>query len=193
MVLPKHGQIIAQITGPIGVTSDNSVAVAANQFIYSYLTHISGPDGTDDENMDPDASAADAVYEYVVPPGPSARLARLNMAIVDPTPRLDQFGGQAALGNGVLMQVIDGDGNELIDLTGGRPIQTNAEFLYLAGVDMELIQTAGAGVVKVRASLFKAGANMFMLPGERIRFTIRDNLSTLGTEFRCMVQGMFTQ
>ncbi len=193
MVLPKHGQVIAQITGPIGVTSDNAVAAPGNQFIYSYLTHISGPDGTDDENMDPDASGADAIYEYIVPAGPSARIARLNMAIVDPSPRLDRFGGQAALANGVLMQVLDTDDNELIDLTGGRPIQTNAEFLYLAGIDMELITTAGAGVVKVRHSLFKAGANMLLMPGQKIRFTIQDDLSALGTEFRCMVQGVFTQ
>lgn len=193
MVLPKFAQNIVRIAGLVDVSSSNPIAVGGDQFIYEYVSHVSGPAGTDDTNMNPDADLADSIFEYVVPPGPSARVARLNLAIVDPTPRLDRFGGQPALAEGVVIQALDANDNELEDLTAGRPIMTNAAFLYLAGVDMELDQTAGAGVVKVRVSLFKAGANMLLLPGEKIRFTIQDDLSALGTEFRCMVQGMLTQ
>lgn len=166
----------------------NPFAVDARYFINEYVAHVSGAEGTDDFNMNP---GADAVFAYTVPEETEVRIARLNIAIVDGGPTLREFGGLPTLANGVLIHVMDRDGLSVLDLAGGRPLTHNADFLYLTGIDMEIVTGAGLDVVKMRYSLFKAGANLRMKAGDEIRFTIQDDLSGLD-QFRCMVQGIMT-
>ncbi len=166
----------------------NPFAVDARYFVNEYVAHVSGGEGTDAFNMNPNTAA---VFAYTVPEQTEVRIARLNIAIVDDDPTLSTFGGVPTLTNGVLVDVMDRDGLSILDLTGGRPLTQNADFLYLAGIDMEILTGAGLDAVKMRYSLFKAGANLRMKAGDEIRFTIQDDLSGLG-QFRCMVQGIMT-
>jgi hypothetical protein len=170
----------------------NSFAVDPRYFINEYLQHVSGPTGSDDNNMVTVASPGDSsVFAYTVPVQTEVRIARMNLGIVDAAPTLTKFGGIAALTNGVLMDVTDRNGLSILDLTAGRPVVQNADYLYLAGIDMEIATGMGLDVVKVRYSLFKSGANLRLKAGEQIRFTIQDDLTGID-QFRCMVQGLMT-
>lgn len=185
-----HGQPISQTFDP------NSPAIDAGKMLFAYTTHKSGPAvGGDPENMATAGATAGtpSIFEYTVPANTTMRVARLNFAIIDTGLQLARFGGIPALASGCLLDVVDVNGLSILDMTGGRPITTNADFLYGAGIDME-IDTGGGGsldVVKVRFSLFKAGRNVILRAGESVRWTIRDDLTGID-QFRCQVQGTMT-
>ena len=174
----------------------NSPATDAGKGLYAYTTHKSGPEVVgDNANMATVGAtiAAPSIFEYTVPPSTEMRIARLNYAIIDTGLQLVRFGGIAALTNGCLLDIVNADGLSLLDLTAGRPFTSNADFLYSAGIDME-IDTGGGGaldVVKVRFSLFKAGRNIILKAGHSVRWTIRDDLTGID-QFRCQVQGLMT-
>ncbi len=175
----------------------NSPAIEAGKMLYAYVTHKSGPAvGGDAENMATAGATVGvpSIFEYTVPPNTEMRIARLNFAIIDQSLQLTRFGGLAALTNGCMLDVVDTNGLSLLDMTGARPFTANADFLYAAGMDME-IDTGGGGaldVVKVRFSLFKAGRNVIVKAGESVRWTIQDSLAGID-QFRCQVQGTMTR
>jgi hypothetical protein len=158
--------------------------------VYAYLARAA--DGVID--MDVDGSGGDESFDYVVPRGTDFsrfRLSRLDVVLVDGSIRWGQFGGLgAALTNGLLFEIMDVDGVVQQNFgTGQRPIQTNEDFIALAGADAILILAAGDDAFPVRFSIFKSGNFMTMFPGWTFRVTVRDNLSGL-TAFRMMVQGV---
>ncbi len=185
-----YGQPITQPFDP------NSPAVAAGKMLFVYVTHKSGPAvGGDTENMATAGATpgTPSIFEYTVAPNTEMRVARLNFAIVDQALQLVRFGGITALTNGCLLDIVDANGLSLLDMTGGRPFMANSDFLYAAGIDMEIDEGGGGAldVVKVRFSLFKAGRNVVVKAGESIRWTIRDDLTGID-QFRCQVQGTMT-
>ncbi len=182
---------------PIGVPFDpNSPAVPAGKLLFTYVTHRSGPEvALDPLNMATTGATpgTPSIFEYTVPANTEMRISRLNFAIIDQALQLVRFGGLGALTNGCLLDVVDPNGLSLLDMTSGRPFMANKDFLYAAGIDMEIDQGGGGAldVVKVRFSLFKAGRNMIVKAGQSIRWTIRDSLAGID-EFRCQVQGTMT-
>lgn len=185
-----YGQTIVQTFDP------NSPAIDAGKMLFAYTTHKSGPAvGGDAENMATAGATpgTPSIFEYTVPANTQMRVARLNFAIIDQALQLVRFGGLAALANGCLLDVVDTNGLPLLDMTGGRPFTTNADFLYGAGIDMEIDEGGGGAldVVKVRFSMFKAGRNVIVRAGESVRWTIRDDLTGID-QFRCQVQGTMT-
>ncbi len=162
-----------------------------NKFVYEYVEHVSGPSGGDGTNMNGNASLGDpSIYELDV--GIHWLLARINMGIFDAGPTFAKFGGIAALTNGVQILIVDNDGVVLQDFTGGRPITKNADFNYLAGIDSVIDTSAGQDLVRIRFTILRAGDNMLLLPGHKIRFVIQDDLSGID-EFRAMGQGLIVQ
>lgn len=169
----------------------NPFTVEPSKVLSNFVRHESGPTGSDDENMNCDGSVTPGIFSYMVPANTTMQIARLNIAIIDAGAALGRFGGIPKLTNGVLIQCVDPNGLPILNLEGGRAVTANRDFLFVAGVDMDIIPAmvdGDVGVVKVRYTIFRTGANMSLPAGESIRFTIRDDLTAID-EFRCMVQG----
>lgn len=174
----------------------NTFAVPASHMMYEYVQHQSGPAVVDDPtNMATAGATVDtpSVFEHVTPPNTEYRIARLNFAILDSNPNLQTFGGLGALANGCRLQVVNANGQIALNLDGGRPFQANKDFLYAAGIDMVIVNAAaGQDLVKVRFTIRRAGAAVILTAGDRIRWTIQDDLTGI-TEFRCQAQGTMTR
>lgn len=181
------------ITRPFG---QNNFAIPAGFMVYEYTAHVSGPVvAGDPTNMATTGATADvpSIFEHAAPPNTELRIARLNFAILDGNPNLQSFGGLGALANGCKLEVVNADGLVILHLDGGRPFQANKDFLYAAGIDMVIVNAAaGQDVVKVRFTLRRAGAAVILMAGDRIRWTIQDDLNGI-TEFRCQAQGTMTR
>lgn len=183
--------ILGAIDDGVVVTTTSST-MDADEFVYSHLTRVSGPQsgGGTDYDMDTDSDVESSVFEYQVPAGYNFRFSRINITMVDGAIRPGQFGGLGgALTNGCLFQVVDVGGAEMLDFTDGVPITFNAELSLLAGVDTIIQPAAGDDWLPVRFSIFNAGAPMLLPSGFRVRWTNRDDVSGL-TVFRMMVQGL---
>lgn len=179
------------------ISPDNPLPVSAvtsnpENFVYSFLTRISGPQAasTNDVDMNTNSSlATPSIFEYEA--NVLVKIRRLNFEIVDGGMQNQRFAGlAAALTNGCLFEVIDEDGNtQILDFLNGNPLTMNSDFSILAGVDSVVFAAPpGEDILPVRFTIEKAGTPMRLAAGRRIRWTNRDNLSTI-TRFRAMAQG----
>lgn len=153
-------------------------------FRYKYLRRVSGPISASGQLYDMATNSSlitPSIFEYEVPAGETLELSRVNIEVLDNGMRNDFFAGVAALANGCLFQIIAADGSTvLLDFLDGIPITKNADFASLAGVD-SVVRVAGPGdnMLPVRFSIFKAGSEMLLSEGRRIRWTNRDDLSAI--------------
>lgn len=185
----ENGVIISD-DNPLSIST---VAKDPGDFAYKYLRRVSGPAAATDIDMITNSSLGDpSVFEYEVPVAQQLELRRVNFEFIDGGMQNQRFAGLAsALTNGCLFEIIDNDGNtQLLDFLDGPPITMNADFQPIAGVDSPLEATAGDDALPIRFTIGRAGATMLLVTGQRIRFTVRDNLSTV-TRFRAMAQGIF--
>lgn len=188
----KDAMDLNSITPGVVITTSQN-AKTPDEYLYAYLRRISGPASasTNAYDMDTDSDLQNSVFEYQVPTGQTLRLARVNFELVDGAMQVNRFGGIATLANGCLFRIVNVGGSvTLLDFTNGVPIQRNADFAPLAGVDSIIQQAAGDDMLPVRFSIFKAGAPMLIGAGQRVQWVNRDDLSGL-TVFRAMVQGVF--
>ena len=117
-------------------------------------------------------------------------MVRLNIMLLDGSITMPEFGGEAALTNGLVVRIVDTDGTELIDFLDGAPIVKNADWHLLAGTDGNSINTQGAGddVFSVRWTIDRAGQEIKLLPGQAFQVIRRDSFVEI-TELRMMLQG----
>jgi hypothetical protein len=105
------------------------------------------------------------------------------------------FGNGAALTNGILLRVIDGNTSPeavLLDLTDGEPIKQNGHWSRHC-YDVQA-QTWGTGdeFLSARWTFAKAGSPLVLEPGHKLVATMQDDLSGLN-EFTLTVQGFTTK
>ena len=157
--------------------------------VYRYLTRSTGS-----IDMNVDGSGAAINFDYIVPAGTDYdmfSLSRLNIVLVDGSMRWDQFGGLgSALANGLLLQLLDDGGTvqQHFD-TDRQPVQDNADFGGLAGVDNPLTAAAGPDAMPVRFTVERSGNKPTLFPNWIVRAVVQDNLAGL-TKFRIQVQGV---
>lgn len=174
-------------------TSQN--AVVPSNFVYEFLSWVSGPKSATTNNWDMNTNSgtgvpAPSIFEYTVATGQTFKWSRVNMELVDGSMQVNKFGGIATLANGCLFQVIDTDGTTVLEHFGTdlQPIQRNADLSVLAGVDSVIQPAAGDDMLPIRFTIAKAGAPMELSAGQIIRWINQDNISGL-TVFRMMIQG----
>ncbi len=116
---------------------------------------------------------------------------RVNLVIRDHRAiTLNGFGGQPdPLDLGLLISYKDSDDQLLTDYTGGVPIRTNGDFVFLAGVDAQTFSPPGSmDLLPIRWTIARAGTPLHMTCGQYLEFLVQDNLTGLRF-FRTMVQG----
>ena len=146
-------------------------------------------DGGSDE-MAVDGSSTPVDFEYTVPASQEVLLSRAAVFIQDAGPSPTEFGGIAALTNGLLIQVRDG-ADQLVKQFG-EPIQDNTDFVLLAGTDVVYELTTGVDSVSVRWTFSRtSGGDLLQLrEGETFRVRVQDDLTGL-TSMRWALQGQF--
>lgn len=116
---------------------------------------------------------------------------RVNMVILDAGPAASEFGGIAnGLTNGLVIRIVDSQGNILIDFFDGQTIRNNSDFGLLAGPDWPIVTGAGTDAVSVRWTIAKAGDSVVLNKGDRFEIVVQDDLTPLDS-FRVQVQGIF--
>ena len=135
-------------------------------------------------------TAAGDDWDYTVPDGNVAFLARSCILILDVGVRPTRFGGISELTNGLLVRCYDTDGATLLkDYTADFQVKKNADFALLAGTDNPVIDGVGADAVEVRWTFMKAGGMLLLDENQIFRVTTQDDLSDL-TSFRWCIQGL---
>lgn len=159
----------------------------ARNFVYCFFRRSNGS-----KYMNVDGSVTPVHFDYVAPK--NVHLTRVNFSLVDDDIHYGVLGGlPTALTNGILIKALDANGvGVLIDFLEGEAIRANEDFANLAGIDATVVwqpgASAGDNFFPIRWTLAKAGANLQLHTGQRIRITIQDNLTGL-SHFTAMVQG----
>jgi hypothetical protein len=159
-------------------------AVGPERFFFEFLEESGGsPDMT--------VNGSPTKYYLAAPAEQLYHVASVQIQIADATWVEDGFGGLAALSTGVGIEVEDLDGTQLIDFTAGNNIKTFADFGYLAGAQVATaISTGGTNKFGlVEWNLESGGAFLSLTAGQRLVFTINDDLTGLVT-FQALVQGV---
>lgn len=168
-------------------------AVTPEKFLYEHLLLTSGPQSASGEDYDLNTNsslATPSVFEYVVPAFTTIDFARATFFITDGAITPNKFGGVAALANGCLFEIIDTDGSSvLLDFFNGVPIKTNDQFAKIAGIDAVATFASGDDWLPIRFTVQKAGKKMRLTAGQRVRWTNRDNISTI-TRFQFVIQAI---
>lgn len=141
--------------------------------------------------MNVDGSNAPVEFEYRVETGMGLSLHVINVVLIHTTVAPTDFGALGELTNGLLVDIRDPLGAVKKDMCGGQPVVRNADWRPLAGVEsQERIGAASDDSMTISFDFDdNCGAPMRLKAGDSVRFTVRDNLSTI-TLFRAMVQGL---
>jgi hypothetical protein len=141
--------------------------------------------------MNINGSVTPAVYEVRCPATAKWKLVRVNFMLLDTGIIPSNFGGVAALTNGLTIKVVDASDVVLLDFMEGETIKQNADFTYLAGVDAPVLDTLGGNpdMLPIRWTIAKAGNSILLHGGDAIQITVPDDLSTMN-DFRAMIQGV---
>lgn len=190
---PQFGQPVHLPTGFEDAASFTPDGVGAARSIYKLVRNVSGPQGTDEANINPDASVDESIFEYRSPAdGNGDLLFRCNMFIVGDNPNNEKFGGVAGpLTNGVIFEVTDAVNAEVLDFEDTLTVKKNLDFILLAGVDMEIVNGSMGSddSVRVRWTFLHAGSPLVLAAGSAFRVRVNDDISG-NSEFRAMVQGV---
>jgi hypothetical protein len=155
--------------------------------IYRFLD--TNGNGTGTKNATGDYSVTPDDFFYTAPAG-GAELHRLIIHIEDTVGvQAEEYGNLgAALTNGYSLKVFDSNSVEVLDITDGVPIKTNAQLGRL-GYDVD-VRTWGAGneIIQARITFSRAGYPLFLPEGYQFKITFNDNLSGL-IEHYFMLQG----
>ena len=139
------------------------------------------------------ASAATPVlYDYTVPAGKTAVLARINLFLTDAGQDMLKFGGVSARTNGLKVYTKDAAGATITNFTTDTTIKKNADWALFAGPDGATTDVLGAGddTLVVRWTLEKSGRPISLDAGESFIVQVQDDLTSV-TEFRAQVQGYY--
>ncbi len=128
--------------------------------------------------------AAPITYEYRASTDEKVEtlIRRLNIVYHGTNILPAKFGGETALGNGIKIQICDGDNNVKKvypeDLPGWNTIKANADWARLAGRDAEPVTGSGVkGAVYVRWTLMKGPGELWLPPGFAIQAIVQDDIA----------------
>lgn len=152
------------------------------ELIYAFLREPG-----DSIEMDVDGGTP-VVFTYEAPAGKKAIIQRVIFNILDAAIQPTKFGGLAALGTGCLVEVHDTDDSVLLDFLDGTTIKQNSDFAILASIDAPIVGAGGSNQLPIRWTIGKSGKALKLLAGQKLAFTVQDNLVAMSS-FRTVVQG----
>ncbi len=167
--LPAHAEHV--IATPVGATPLPSTA---------YLV-----DGDDSVEMGVDGSSTAKEFTFTPADPDIYRIGRISLVMsLAALPSAVKFGNLSALTNGLLLQIVDADDNEIVDLLGGQPLKSNLDLMTL--FEVELISWDSVYALRAQWKL----AQPIRLEGglgEYLLCTVQDNLSSI-SRMRVLVE-----
>lgn len=161
----------------------------ASDGLYLYFRENGAPAGSKVMNVDGDPTPV--LFQAVAPVGGAPwNVERVMFSITDTTiTDWSQFGGIAALSNGITMKAFDPQGQEVFDFLQTETIKSNYGFMALAGVDVEVKDLAALDAVAVRWTISKGlGGPIRLHAGMYLEIKVQDDLLALSS-FETMAQG----
>lgn len=146
-------------------------------------------DGSNSPSMRVDGSSVQKVFEYVIPLTNYFAFAQFNLIMVDTAITPSKFGGQAALANGCLIQVLNAANEVIFDFSPANistPFKANYQFYHIAGT--QIAQSSGQDFVAVSWQSPLLGVLGALSPGDKVRVTVRDNLTGM-VQFQASIHG----
>ena len=161
-----------------------SRALNAEHHLYEFLKNAGSRD------MVVNGSSTPVKFKYTVPVGKYVEVERINIVIEDGSIDPVDFGGLGALGNGLEIEAYTAADALAKDFCAGFPIQSNADWGGLSGVDNQPYYGTGAALdsLNIRFSLYKGNEALRLDAGEYLQFTINDNMAGID-KFDAMIQG----
>jgi hypothetical protein len=155
------------------------MTIAPGRSSNGFLLHIVGTPPADLRDMNVDGSIEEQVYAYVNQTSRPIAWHGFTINIVNTGIQWGNFGGIAALTNGLTAGVFDVSNDEIIDFTRGSPWKRNDEIF--SGVGTAVIGTA-AGPDRLTAFVTwpdVLGSPVELLPGYSIQVRVRDDLAAI--------------
>jgi len=171
--------------------SRDAMAANAATFIFKALRRDSTDTGSVELTDIANAPASSkAEYGYQVPIGETTLVNRVIFDIVDSSVDPGDFGGvNNGLANGIKIMVVDSSNNTLCDFLDGDTIRRNHQFCWLAGNDVDHVESAKDDHLPIRWTLGKAGSLVRLNETEKFIIEVRDNLSMI-TSMRVFINGL---
>jgi len=152
--------------------------------IFKFLRNTSNS-----EEMSVDGSSTAVIFSISPGANVSWDVYRCSIHIVDASVSHGDFGGIASgITNGIKVEVLDGDDNQLFDFTDDFTIKTNGQWGHLAGIDVFIQTTAGDDLLIVRWTINRSGEPLRLNGTDKLAFTVQDDLTPL-THMAVMTQG----
>ena len=148
--------------------------------IYVFLDSVGDGTGTINANEDYSGSP-ETILQLIAPAGYEYAINRLLVTVEDGFNGFsgENYGAVATLTNGIEVAVHDANGNQILDLTSGLKIQSNAH--WARHCFDAVIETVGSGnsFLRVRWTFESAGDPLVLLPGCSLRVLLQDDLTGL--------------
>lgn len=181
-------QCLADSSGSPEVPGVGALVAFEKIYITRYLDTVG--DGSGDKNMAQDFSLSEG--KFIIAPSSTNLyfIARILVWIKDTGNfDADKYGNAIDVTNGIEMHKTNPAGN-LIDLTDGFPIKTNADWMAVAFDFAYNSIGVGDNIASVRWTFAKAGVHLLLHgdASEQLEVTLNDNFAGL-TGHRMKVQG----
>jgi hypothetical protein len=127
-------------------------------------------------------STTPVVFEYVVPSNYFFAFAQMNIILLDTGITPNKFAGQSALSNGMILQIVDENNASVMNFSPDGSLgafKQNSDFYHIGGASIQL--TNGQDMIAVNWQARLIGILGGLRPGWKIRATVRDNLSAIGS------------
>lgn len=142
-------------------------------------------------DMNVNGSTTPVIFKYTVPTGRAFLAYHQTMTLIDNAAiNADEFGAiRSGLSQGVLMKVMDHNGNLVKDLLDGRSIKRNGDFSTFTGVHVQQLGgNRGLGVLWTWTHA-TGGRPVYLPPETSICLEVRDDLTRL-LNFTSTIQGL---
>ena len=163
------------------------MTTTADNHIFQFLS--TNGDGTGTVNANGDYSSTEGEFYIAPPSGYHYNITRMLVFVEDSANfSSDEYGNlNTALTNGVRV-VVKEHGTEILDLTAGDSIKTNAQWSQYCYDAQSISFGSGNDFLAVRWTFAKSGSPVYVSPNQRLSVLLNDNLTGLVTH-TFMVQG----
>lgn len=147
-------------------------------------------DGVGSPNLNVDGSVTPVHFDLLGPENQGGRVFGFKFVIRAMAIRPDRFGDIAdglGEGEGLLLSIVDGSGEILLDFHDGEEIRTNTDIAILCGKGYNTTMEAGIGLIEATFLIPKHGGEL-LSSGLRIRASVQADLRPL-QYFRIYVRG----
>lgn len=158
-----------------------------DEMLYSFVKSTTGSINLAEQSTG--TTAAPIPYSYTVPVDKIALIRRCNMTAMDGAITPSKFVGTTALTKGLTVEALSTGSTQMIDFTDGHNIKANADWGFLAGVDVNYKIVAGDDGLSVRWTLGKSGGMLYLTSGESLTFKVQENFTDV-PDINIMVQGL---